>query len=356
MTLDMGNTDKLNVFRQELDRLGISLLPPDVNASDARFAVETVDGTRAIRYALGAVKGVGIAAMETLVAVRDAGGVFTSLFEFADRCDQKVVNKRQMESLVSALASVGELTQRAQAAASERASGQGTLFGGDGDQEIAPSRYAEVAPWPTMDRLRHEFEAIGFYLSAHPLDAYGSRLERLHVVRAAALLSRVSAGGDVRIKLAGTVISKKERTSARGNRFAFVQMSDPSGMFEITVFSEILGRSRDLLEAGANVLVSADARREGDGIRLTAQAIEPLDAAIAHAAPGLKVTVSEAAAFDRLRDIMAGAAGGKGEVDLIIGLAPGKEVEIEIPGRYAVSPTAIADLKEMPGIGEVREI
>jgi DNA polymerase-3 subunit alpha len=249
MTLDMGNTDKLNVFRQELDRLGISLLPPDVNASDARFAVETVDGTRAIRYALGAVKGVGIAAMETLVAVRDAGGVFTSLFEFADRCDQKVVNKRQMESLVSAgafdgldrnraqvLASVGELTQRAQAAASERASGQGTLFGGDGDQEIAPSRYAEVAPWPTMDRLRHEFEAIGFYLSAHPLDAYGSRLERLHVVRAAALLSRVSAGGDVRIKLAGTVISKKERTSARGNRFAFVQMSDPSGMFEITVF------------------------------------------------------------------------------------------------------------------------
>jgi DNA polymerase-3 subunit alpha len=163
-----------------------------------------------------------------------------------------------------------------------------------------------------MDRLRHEFEAIGFYLSAHPLDAYGSRLERLHVVRAAALLNRVSAGGDVRIKLAGTVISKKERTSARGNRFAFVQMSDPSGMFEITVFSEILGRSRDLLEAGANVLVSADARREGEGIRLTAQAIEPLDAAIAHAAPGLKVTVSEAAALDRLRDIMGARHQGQG--------------------------------------------
>jgi len=369
MTLDMGNTDKLNVFRQELDRLGIALLPPDVNASDARFAVEAVDAVGAIRYALGAVKGVGAAAMEMLVAERNKDGAFASLVAFADRCGQKVVSKRQMENLVSAgafdgfdgnraqvLASVGELTQRAQAAASERASGQGSLFGGESNQETAGSRHAAVVPWPAMDRLRHEFEAIGFYLSAHPLDAYGNRLERLHVVRAAALLSRVGAGGDVHIKLAGTVISKKERTSARGNRFAFVQMSDPSGMFEITVFSEILGRSRDLLEAGANVLVSADARREGEGVRLTAQAIEPLDAAIAHAAPGLKVTVSEAAAFDRLRDIMAGAASGKGEVDLIIGLAPGKEVEIEIPGRYAVSPSAIADLKEMPGIAEVREI
>ena len=127
-------------------------------------------------------------------------------------------------------------------------------------------------------------------------------------------------------------------------------------MFELTVFSEILGPSRDLLEAGINVLVSADARREGESIRLTAQAIEPLDAAIAHAAPGLKVTVSGAAALDRLRDIMAHATGGKGEVDLIIGLAPGQEVEIEIPGRYAVSPAEIADLRAVPGIAEVREI
>ena len=152
------------------------------------------------------------------------------------------------------------------------------------------------------------------------------------------------------------MISKKERTPARGNRFAFVQMSDPSGIFELTVFSEILGRSRDLLEAGTNVLVSADARREGEGMRLTAQAIEPLDAAIAHAAPGLKVTVSAAEALERLRDIMAHAAGGKGEVDLIIGLESGEEVEIEIPGRYAVSPAAIADLRAVPGIAEVREI
>ncbi len=370
MTLDMGNTDKLNVFRQELDRLGIALLAPDVNASDTRFAVEVgAGGTRAIRYALGAIKGVGAAAMDTLVAERNARGSFATLLEFAERCDQKVVSKRQMENLVSAgafdglndnraqvLAGVGELTQRAQAAASERASGQGSLFGGESAPEPADTRYAEVAPWQTMERLRHEFEAIGFYLSAHPLDEYGSRLERLHVVRAAELSNRVGSGGDVRVKLAGTVISKKERTSSRGNRFAFVQMSDPSGMYEITVFSEVLSQARDNLEAGVNVLVSADARKEGEGIRLTAQAIEPLDAAVAHAAPGLKVTVSEASAIAPLRDVMAGAARGKGEVDLIIGLAPGEEAEIKLPGGYAVSPAAIADLRAIPGIAEVREI
>jgi DNA polymerase-3 subunit alpha len=370
MTLDMGNTDKLNVFRQELDRLGIRLLAPDVNASAARFSVEVrTDGSRAIRYALGAVKGVGAAAMDQLVAEREAGGSFANLFEFAERCDQKVVSKRQMESLVSAgafdclnadraqvLAGVGELTRRAQAAASERASGQGSLFGGDAPEQAAGPRLAEVAPWPAMERLRHEFEAIGFYLSAHPLDAYGSRLERLHVVRAAALMSRVGAGEEVRLGLAGTVISRKERTSARGNRFAFVQMSDPSGMYEVTVFSEILGRARDLLEAGVNVLVSADVRREGEGLRITAQGVEPLDDAIAHAAPGLKVTVSEAAALGPLREVLAASAGGRGEVNLILPYAPGMEAEISMPERYSVSPAVLMDLKALPGIAEVREI
>ena len=369
MTLDMGNTDKLNIFRQELDRLGIALLPPDVNASDARFAVEMTDDGQAIRYALGAIKGVGVAAMETLVAERTANGVFDNLFDFAARCDQKVVNKRQLESLGAAgsfdtlnpnraqvLASVGDLTQRAQAAASERASGQGSLFGGDDAADSSQTRLASVSPWPEMERLHHEFEAIGFYLSAHPLDAYGARLERLHVVRAAALATHVSAGDDVRIKLAGTVISRKERTSARGNRFAFVQMSDPSGMFEITVFSEILNRSRDILEAGCNILVTAEARREGEGLRLTAQGVESLDEAIAHAAPGLKVSLNDTAALDAMHEIIAHAPRGKGEVRLIVGLEPSQEVEIEIPGRFAVPPTAIAELKTVPGIIEVREI
>jgi DNA polymerase-3 subunit alpha len=133
-------------------------------------------------------------------------------------------------------------------------------------------------------------------------------------------------------------------------------MSDPSGMYEVTVFSEILGRARDLLEAGVNVLVSADVRREGEGLRITAQGVEPLDDAIAHAAPGLKVTVSEAAALGPLREVLAASAGGRGEVNLILPYAPGMEAEISMPERYSVSPAVLMDLKALPGIAEVREI
>ncbi len=371
MTLDMGNTDKLNVFRQELERIGVGLLAPDVNASDARFTVERRDdGTKAIRYALGAIKGVGAQAMASLAAERDANGPFKDLIEFATRCDNKVVNKRQLENLAAAGAfdglnpnraevfgNVEMLTHRAQSAANERASGQGSLFGGGGgDAPAMDSGLTATPPWSVMDQLHHEFEAIGFYLSAHPLDAYGTRLERLHVVPSVGLFARAGGGEGTRIKVAGTVISKKERTSARGNRFAFVQLSDPSGMFEVTVFSEVLGRARDLLEAGKNVLATVEARREGEGLRLTVQEMASLDDAVAHAAPGLKVAVSEAGALARVREIVAGAPRGKGEVSLVLGLGAGAEVELQLPGRFAVPATAVMELRAVPGVAEVREI
>src|SRR5260370_32983048 len=115
-----------------------------------------------------------------------------------------------------------------------------------------------------MGRLKQEFERMGFYLWSHPLDAYGRSLERVGVVRSAELPARVAMGGSTRFKLAGIVVGKKERTSARGNRFAFLQMSDASGFFEVTVFSEGLAQSRSLLEAGQPLLVHADPRREGE--------------------------------------------------------------------------------------------
>ncbi len=159
-----------------------------------------------------------------------------------------------------------------------------------------------------------------------------------------------------RVKVAGTVISKKERMSARGNRFAFVQMSDPTGLFEVTVFSEVLGRARDILEAGSNVLATCEARREGEGLRLTVQEMLSLDDAVAHAAPGLKVQVVEPLALAAVRDIIRAAPRGKGEVSLVLGLGAGEEVEIGLPGRFAVPPNAIEDLRAIPGVAEVREI
>ncbi|MDE1969097.1 MAG: DNA polymerase III subunit alpha, partial [Alphaproteobacteria bacterium] len=169
MTLDLGNTDKLNVFRQECDRLGIKLLSPDINRSDVEFAVEAAGEGGAIRYALAAVKGVGSAAMRQVVAERAAHGSFKDLFDFAARIDPKHFNKRQFESLVKAgafdaiapnraqaFAAIELLLRHANAAANERTSQQVNLFGGDAGPAVGPALPA-VTDWPLAERLQKEF-------------------------------------------------------------------------------------------------------------------------------------------------------------------------------------------------------
>jgi DNA polymerase III subunit alpha len=369
MTLDMGNTDKLGTFRQELQRLGIALLPPDVNKSDPDFAVEpTATGTWAIRYALGAIRNVGFQAMQILVADRAKAGPFKTLFDLSERLDAKAVNKRQMESLAAAgafdslepsrsraFAAAEMLVQIASRAAQDRASNQVSLFGNDPSAVARPTLPA-APEWSMMERLRREFEAIGFYLSAHPLDAYAKSLGRLRVINSADLPTRVRTAESIKVQLAGTIVGKKERTSAKGTRFAFVQLSDMGGMYEVTVFSEVLSAARDLLEAGRAVLVSADAKREGEGVRMIAQRIQPLDQAVAGAAPAIRVHIAEASAIAVLKQAIAKVGRGKAQVSLVIDVGPDREVEIHVPGGFALSPAQTAEFATFPGVLEVVEV
>ncbi|MCH8997325.1 MAG: DNA polymerase III subunit alpha [Proteobacteria bacterium] len=367
MTFDMGNTDKLNIFRQELDRLGIPLLPPDINRSRADFGVEEPGangggGRHAIRYALAAVKNVGRAAMDALVAERDRNGPFKSLGDLAERVDARAVNKRQIESLACAGAFDGldgnrhrvfeaaeTIARHASAAASERESAQENLFG-NGDASVTPDLVpAEVADWPAMERLRHEFEAIGFYLSAHPLDAYGDSLERLGVVRAADLAAAMERDSG-RKRLAGIVIDKRERTSRQGNRFAFVQLSDTSGVYEVVVFSDLLAATRDLLDGGEPLLLTVESRGDDEGLRLMAQKIEPLEAAVAGAGLGLRVFMSGPEPLESLKSLLERETEGRGHIKLVLDLADGQEVELELPGGYRLSPAARQAIKAVPGL------
>jgi DNA polymerase-3 subunit alpha len=380
MTLDLGNTDKLNVFRQELDRLGIRLLPPDINRSDVTFAVETPTlpsaargggegGGAAIRYALAAVKGVGAQAMAELVAERTARGRFKDLADFSRRLDAKSFNRRQFESLAKAgafdslnpnraqtFAAAEQLLRQASLAAEERASRQESLFAAI-DPGFAPRPTLPlVADWPPVERLQHEFAAIGFYLSSHPLDPYGKSLARAGIIRYADLPAGLAANPTNRFKLAGIVIGRpKERTSGRGNRFAFVQMSDPSGAFEVTLFSEMLAGSRALLDSGQPLVVTVDVRNEEESLRLTVQKIEPLDTVVAHAAAGLRVFLGEARALASLKSVIAREAGGRGRVTVVLDL-PSREVEIAIPGGFKVDPRTRAAVKSLPGIIDVHDI
>jgi DNA polymerase-3 subunit alpha len=359
MTLDMGNTDKLNLFRQELTRLDIKLLPPDVNRSEASFVVES----GVVRYALAAVRNVGQQAMEALVAERAEHGPFADLADFVARVDSRVANKRQLESLIGAGAfdslesnrkrlfdSVDLLVRHAGSAA-ERDSAQASLFGGGGGSAARPKLdLPAVADWGPLERLAQEFEAIGFYLSAHPLDAYGKGLERIGVVRSGALKERLAGAESRRVKIAGVVVRKQERTSARGNRFAYVQLTDADGVFETLLFAELLSASREQLELGAPVLVTAEARLDGEEIKLTAQAIEDLDEAVAKAAAGLKLHLADPSPLPQLRDLFAAGKRGRGRVNIVLALDREREVEIALPEAYVISAELRARIAALPGV------
>ena len=367
MTLDMGNTDKLGNFRRQLERLGIPLLGPDVNRSMAEFAVEaTEDGKKGVRYALSAIKGVGREAMLRLAEERAENGPFKDLFDFAERLDSRVLNKRLVESLGKAgafdsinpnraqtFATIEGLIRHSQATHEAKGSNQNSLFGDDSQQRRP--QLPKLPDWAPMERLQNEFAAIGFYLSSHPLAAYEKSLLRLGVCRSADLPALLARGAPGRIKLAGTVIDRQERTSAKGNRFAFVQCSDQSGTFELTIFSELLGSKRNLLEPAQAVLVSVDGRLDGEQVKLTAQSIEKLDDAVANSAAGLRIVVSDPMALEALRKSLEGKR-GRGRVTLVVPMPDESEAEVTLAGTYSIAGGLRDVIGSLPGVTQVEEI
>ena len=367
MTLDLGNTDKLNAYRQELDRMGIKLLSPDINASETYFKVERDADKKptAIRYALAALKNVGEAAMESIIDERNENGPFKDLEDYAGRLDTHQVNKRQMENMVRSgtfdslnpnrkqlYMGIEAIMGEASAQQSERESNQIGLFGGE-DQPKQTIRVPDIADWPPMERLREEFDAIGFYLSAHPLDSYGKSLQRLEVVPYGEILEKGVAGN---YTLAGTVVSKKERISQKGNRYAFVTFSDASGSYEATLFSETLSTASELLEAGTAVLIKCTAQFEGETVRLTAQSIRSLDQMASQTSAGLQITMNSFKPLEALKEAVFAAKYGQGTIKVVV-KRPEKIVNIKLKKNpVSVTPELLHSIYSIPGLIEVQEI
>ena len=362
MTLDIGNTDRLNIFRQEAQRLGVTIAPPDINRSESVFTCDAADNT--VFYALAAVKGVGKQAMDHVVEARIAGGKFKSLSDFSRRVDPRLVNKRAFENLARAGAfdslnpnrrQVVDNSDRvlggAQAAQRERESGQASMFGGDGPSEDL--RLQAMPDWPVHERLGEEFSAMGFYLSGHPLDAYGPALKRLGASTYAALLEDRRRAG-FKAKIAGTLIKKSERRGRNDQSYAFVSFSDPTGMFEIMLFPEVLAASRPLLEAGKSLLITASAEWDGDELKLRAASIIDLDAAAAQAGEGMVVRLLDASSLGALVAELNQA--GKGLVNIVVPGSNGEEVEIELKNRIAVTVTLRSRVAALPGVAMVEAV
>jgi DNA polymerase-3 subunit alpha len=370
MNCDIHLTDKLGVFIEETKRkLEIEVVPPCVNRSLATYSVE---GDK-IHYALGALKNVGGEAMKMIVDARKEGGNFVDLFDLARRVDLKRVGKRPMEMLARSgafdqldgnrrkcLESVDALVAYSAATFEQKNSAQGGLFGDSGEDLPAP-RLPMPEDWLPTERLAMEHLAIGFYLSGHPLDDYLGPLKRKKVLTLAEVENK-ARGGAFATKLAGTISGKQERKSARGNRFAFVQCSDPTGLFECTVFSDTLEKYRDFLAPGQNVVLTVEATMEADQLKLLCRGAQLVDAAVADAAAmGLKVYIGEEAAIGsvatRLEEAnKSGNPRQRGPVHLVLMHPdlPG-EVEVALKQEYVLNPQIAGALKHVPGVQMVEE-
>ncbi|MBT3929646.1 MAG: DNA polymerase III subunit alpha [Rhodospirillaceae bacterium] len=392
MTLDMGNTDKLAIYKQELARHHIDLLPPDVNLSGVDFTVASINLDAAtqqaaaeddepvsiggIHYALSAIKGVGQAAMGDLVQEREANGRFDSPYEVASRLDAHILNRRQLEQLVQAGAfdsldgnrartfdSIDQILGHAQAIQRERESGQFSLLGDPGEEGGLPAPEPfDRADWPQPDRLQRELDAVGFYMSAHPLDDYGKLLDRLGVVGSTELEQTVERqGGAANVVLAGSVIAVQQRTSQRGSRYAFVQLSDAAGTFEITMFAEVLAATRELLESGKPVLVQTAARFEEGQLRLTGQSVRELAAAAASAPVAIKIWVEGMESIGSLKTLIDREARpgegkrGNGRIRLVIPDGE-QDVIVRLDGGYLCTPELNRAMRAIHGVVDVQEI
>ncbi len=365
MTLDMGNTDKLAEFRAEAERLGLRVDPPSINRSSVAFEV---DGNTII-YALAALKGVGKQAVEAIIEARGEKK-FADLADFADRINPRAINKRVLESLSQAGAfdefeqnrarvfpAMDTVLGRAQRTHDTAAVGQSELFGGGGGQR-EPIALPQAEPWLPAERLRREYEAVGFFLSGHPLDDYAAVLKKLRVQAWVEFARAVKAGATAG-RVAGTVVARTERRTRTGSKMGIIGLSDPTGAYEAVIFSEGLAEYRDLLEPGSAVLLFLSAEVQGDDVRARIQSVEPLDAAAANLHQGLRVFLRDDKPIEAVAKRLEPAPranNGDGEVSVVVLLAGGTEVEIKLDGRFKVSPQIAGAIKAVPGVVQVEAL
>jgi DNA polymerase-3 subunit alpha len=366
MAYDIHQTDKLAIFADDMRRLSIECLPPDINASLADFHVEKHKDGLAVRYALGALKGVGERAMGLLVEERDARGRFQSLDDFAKRVDPRLLNKRQLETLAAAgafdaiepnragvHAAAETILAVAQRTHDSRTSGQGGLFG-----ESEPSGGAINLPrsahWSLADKIGAEKDAFGYYFSAHPLDRY-AHLVRSQGAREIATLNEVQIpeGARVGATIAALIEDARWRTSARGNRYLMATISDQSGQVLTTCFDDLA--AADMEEAaragGCAVLtVELDKRPGEDTPRVSVKRVQPFESIANVARLLVDLVIDDAAALPRLAEMIGEARGGRCTVRLWAPLGAEGQAEVVIGRNFRIDEELLARVAAVPGV------
>ncbi|WP_375381999.1 DNA polymerase III subunit alpha [uncultured Sphingomonas sp.] len=374
MCFDMDQTDKLGLFVEDARRLGVTVLGPCINASEATFDVEVTTGedgeALAIRFALAALKSVGEGAMERLVAERADRGRFASLDDLATRVDPRLINKRQLETLAAGGAFDGIDPNRAgiHAAAEtilaiaartheSRTSGQGGLFGAE--SQAGDTIRLPATRWSLQQRMEAEKEAFGFYFSAHPVDRH-RHLAAMHGARPYAALGELTIptdGNRAGATMAALVEDTRWRTSARGKRYLMATMSDASGQYIATCFDDAV--AKDLEEAAkvggcGLVTVELDRRPGEETPRVTVRRIQPFEALANAARFVIEVDVADPAAFGALARLLADHRGARGEVRAKVILLSGEEATVLLGRDFLLDAELAGHIEAIPGVSAAR--
>ena len=376
LSSDMDKTDKMVVFIEESRRLNLKLAPPDINVSEYRFTVSALDE---IRYGLGAIKGVGEAAIEGLVEERQRSGPYRDLFDLCQRVDLRKLNRRVLEALIRSgtldpfkssrailTAQLPEALQLAEQHSRNGALGQNDLFDLAAAEKTParPVRLITVPEWDELEQLRGEKETLGIYLTGHPIRRVAAELASLHTTRLGDLAgdNGTLRRGNGAVLIAGLVVSVRARNANRGGRIAFVTLDDGSGRLEIRVFPEVYERHRSLIVEDAILLAQGTLGWDefNQTTRLNVERVMDLDGARAEYARRLIVQLDrrqcEAGVSKQLANILAGhLADGRCDVWLSY-IGAGARVELACGSGWRVKPSEalIEQLRTLAGAEAVQ--
>ncbi|MCW3782844.1 DNA polymerase III subunit alpha [Defluviimonas salinarum] len=372
MNCDIHLTDKLSIYAEEVRRgLEITIVPPCVNRSEATFSVTNGQ----IVYALGALKNVGVEAMRLIVEAR-GGKPFATLYDFARRADLKRIGKRSLEMLARAgafdqldpnrarvFAALDALSAYSAAIHEGRASAQVSLFGEAGE-DLPEPRLPSGDDWLPADRLAQEHQAIGFYLSGHPLDDYAPALKRKGMLTLAELQQKAERDGAAVSRVGVLVSGLQDRKSARGTRFFRMNISDPTGQVAgMALFPEDFDACRKVFDQTNHVVMSLEARFNEGQFDPVARSVAPMEGAVADAGgAGLKIHIESEAAVASVAALLArmveeAKIRSRGPISFCIAdRETGEEVEVSAGRDFPVNPQIKGAIKAMGGVVLVEEV
>jgi DNA polymerase-3 subunit alpha len=375
---EINNTEKISVFVGECKRMGISILPPDINKSGLKFTPETVAGIddagagisdpgyNAIRYGLAAIKNVGEAAMAMAIREREEHGEFTALDNFCMRLDSRVANRKMLESLIKAgafdftgrdraelFACIDDALASSAALQRDRVAGQVSLFD-DETHAATAGRPQSIRPWTEHERLSYEKELLGFYVSGHPLDAYA---DIFAAKRYRSIVSLGELDDRAQFKIAGAIVEvEKKFTRKEGKPFAVVWIEDLMGMLEVIVWNEVYLKVSDILVPGQVVEVKGTIDRRDEMLRATASEIKPLAQGKRNGATetladeslqsAILLRFSAAATRDELREVrnILVSSPGRKLVQLLFDRGNGNSLRLDVGTEFRIDLTP--DLRE----------